>query len=232
MAHQLRTASIGRTFDDPRVADLKFKSTDTLLDRDVVLLNPSGLPNEYSTGLHSTYQGARSISEYDSPRMEADVARRKREIRALLERGGTLAVFLPPPEHWYIDTGERQYSGTGRNRHTTTVVAKRDIFGVFPFPISSEPARTRDLEVVGGEPFASFWRAVDGKMEAVAYLTVDLGHPTLKIRGSNATVAAIAKLGSGALIVLPRTILYDNDFDDQYEDDEDAPREPHPEDVE
>lgn len=228
-APTLRTASIEYAFSDPRLADIFFRAPQTLLDRDVVLFHPENVQARYAST--RPFQGERQIDESDSPRIQADFARRRRELKALLERGGTLVVFLPAPAAWYVDTGERTYSGTGRGRQTTRVVASMELYAVFPFPLRAHPAQSSDLEVVGGEPFASFWRSIDGMMRAAAYLDEPIGTPTLQIRGSNAIVGSIAKMASGTLILLPQDILYEDvDAAVEWSDDEDQ-TEPYPEDV-
>jgi len=150
---ELNAASIGYRFHETRVRDIAFASTETLLGRDVVLLRPAGLQELYAGGLRAdTYMGRLSLDDHASVRIGDDFARRRGELRTLLELGGTLVLFLPAPDSWYVDTGERDYSGTGRNRQTIRKVAEMELLSVLPFSIRTNAAETRDLELRAGEP--------------------------------------------------------------------------------
>ena len=231
---ELRAASLGYSFHDPRVRDMSFSSNETLLGRDVVLLRPALLQRAYWAG-YERYLGRPSLDAHASVRIGDDVGRRRRELNTLLEVGGTLVLFLPAPDSWYIDTGEREYSGTGRNRQTIRKVAETELFSVLPFSIKAEAAETRDLELRAGEPFATFWRANNGRFETAAVLTEPLGETTLVIAGTEAIAGSLARFKKGLVIVLPQDLLYpveeDKEEDTGRDDREESEPEPDPEDV-
>jgi hypothetical protein len=56
----------------------------------------------------------------------------RREIKQAFETGKTVVVFMPPVQEFFIATGERQFSGTGRNRQTTRVVKIYSNFNAIP----------------------------------------------------------------------------------------------------
>jgi hypothetical protein len=228
MTNNWNVASIGYTYFDPRVEDISFRSPETVLGSDVVLFTPGGLQHGYRTTYQQTYQGARSVSDDDSPRIVADVARRRQELQHLLDRGGTLVLFLPAPDHWFFDTGGRTHSGTGKNQKTTRIVDEGELYDVLPFPVAAQAAVSKQLEVIGGEPFASFWRAIDGEMQTSAYLTESIGQPVLRIKGSHAVVGSIGNVGAGTVIVLPEHPLYE---DIEGLEEANAREKVHPEDV-
>jgi hypothetical protein len=215
-----RIAAIGIDFGDDRVDEFGFDSSHTLVDRDVVFLRPEGVEFGYRADWReSEYRGARMISQDDSPRIDADVARRRKELDALLQRGGTLVLFLPAPGHWYVYTGKQTTSGTGRNQKVVHHVEDRQLNSLLPFSLTAEKGSSRDFEIVGGDPFASFWRSIDG-MEAAAYLTSDFGHAVMKIKGTDFVVAAIARIGAGSVILLPQDRLFYGDEDEDEDDGE------------
>jgi hypothetical protein len=233
---KLRAASLGYSFHDPRVRDMTFSSNETLLGRDVVLLRPARLQYAYWAG-YERYLGRPSLDEHSSVRVAEDFVRRRRELKTLLEVGGTLVLFLPAPDSWYIDTGRREYSGTGRNRQTIRKVTEMELFSVLPFSAKAEAAETRDLELRAGEPFASFWRTNDGRFETAAVLTEPLGETTLLVAGAEAIAGCLVRFEKGLVIVLPQELLYpveedeDEDEDDEIGELDEGELEPHPEDI-
>ena len=110
----LSIASVGCDWlDDDRIDDIEFGSSDTLLGRDVVLLD---LVGRDLTWRGAEYRGAPSLDSSDSARLESDITRRKGELSMLLDGGATLILFVPAPHHWYVDTGVRSYSGVNDRR--------------------------------------------------------------------------------------------------------------------
>lgn len=215
----LRATSVGYAFHHPDVRDVSFGSGQTLLGQDVVLLQISGLQGQYATSV-STYRGKLSLGSHASARISEDIARRKREFKTLLELGGTLVLFLPAPDSWYVDTGERQYSGTGRNQKVTTIVKEQHLLDVLPFSITTVPAETREMELRIGEPFASFWREHGYRFETSAVLSEALGETALVIEGTQSITASIARLEKGLVVVLPETLLYPADEEEVEKEEE------------
>src|SRR5260221_13391229 len=119
------TISLDFRFADARVVSADYGSTITLLDYDLAIWNPASLLNAYTRGA-SDFQGLVSLSEAESFEIKRDVARRREEMIRFLGLGKTLVIVVYSPVTWCVDTGERKYSGTGRNRHTTNIVAKMD----------------------------------------------------------------------------------------------------------
>jgi hypothetical protein len=237
----LRVASIGYKFNCSGVQDISFSSNRTLLGQDVVLLDIASLPYSYSLGYGSSrYRGKLSLDDNETTRIVDDISRRRRELKTLLELGGTLVLFLPAPDSWYVDTGQRQHSGTGRNRHTTIMVSEMKLLSVLPFNLRTEAAETRELELRIGEPFATFWRACDYRFQTSAILKEPFGETTLVIKGTESVAGSIARVERGSVIVLPEGLLYPakNGEEDEEEDDgqeeegTDGKSEPHPWDVE
>jgi hypothetical protein len=238
----LRVASVGLRFNDPRVLDLNFRSSQTWIDRDILLIRLSEIQYEYATEPYSgTYKGAWSLDDDDSVRIQEDFRRRRAELLELLKLGRTVVMFLAPPTHWYVDSGERKYSGTGRNQRTTRVVSRMELYSLLPFELQATSASTRDLELVAGEPFAGFWRVMRDRFEAAARLTAPLGKATLKISGADAIVSTIVHTKEGGVVILlPQDLLYydadarvetgdgadsEDDVDEERDDDEERSEE-------
>ena len=153
---ELRAISVGGFFQDPRISNIDFRSAWTLLDRDVIIFDPAGFYRAYSPDpWNTTYHGEWCVGDDDSPRLRADLARRRSEIAQALALGKTLVVFVPSPERFYAGTGNDEWSGTGRSRQRIRGVNHHSVLEPLPFPLETEAGATSELELRAGEPFAA-----------------------------------------------------------------------------
>lgn len=120
MSKTVKIASLGRDLPDKWTIHIPFKSEYSLLDYDIVIFDTSDIFLEYNAEfLHERYKGYRNLDSDDSVHILEDRNRRVSEMIDLVNAGKTLIIFCPSPDKCYIDTGERSYSGTGRNRQET-----------------------------------------------------------------------------------------------------------------
>lgn len=218
----LRAVSIGHHFYDPRVMNVGFGAAQTMLDRDVVLLNLGGFYRDYNPDpFNARYQGAWCVGDDHSPRILRDMDRRRSELRQALDVGKTLVVFVPPPERFFAGTGDDEWTGTGRNRHRIRSVNEHSVLEVLPFKFDTEQGASSELELRTGDPFAAFWRANRDRMAAAAVIKSNVGSPALVIRGTDAVVAGIGGLGKGVILFLPQELGWGSTEEDGDDVDED-----------
>jgi hypothetical protein len=120
-----RMLSVGFELASDDVTDSDFEANISLLDWDIVLFKPvidSHL--EYSS---DDYQGKPSLSDSASFRLKEQCDHWRREIKDAADSGKTVIVFLSELQEVYVDTGERRYSGTGRNQKTTRIVSLQTV---------------------------------------------------------------------------------------------------------
>ena len=98
---------------------IAFDSKASLLDWDIILFNPN-IKSYLST--FQTYQGKPSLNDDVSFRLRDAVQHWRRELAEASQAGKTVFVLLSALKGIVIDTGRREYSGTGRNRQTTRIV--------------------------------------------------------------------------------------------------------------
>lgn len=182
-----------------------FGSDDSLYDYDVVFWNPAESLSAYLPSYDRTYLGLPSLLESESARLINDVKRRRTEFKEFVEMGRCLVVFVPGETKVYVDTGQRQYSGTGRNRVTTSIVDELDIFRGVPIAVSRTVGSGQEIEVA--DPLVSgmfkstsdwwIYRSVIGDHEQIK--------PLLRIKDTAKTVGGIIKEkgGSGLVLLLP-----------------------------
>ncbi|MFL5816209.1 MAG: hypothetical protein ACJ76L_01280 [Conexibacter sp.] len=194
---------------DARVHSVSYGSRTTLLDYDVALWSPAGLLQRYQRDRYPTYQGLPNLSEDSSFAIKRDISRRREEMARFLSLGKTLVVELPTPTSWYVDSGERQYSGTGRNRQRTTLVTSMSLTDAFPWSVDLKAAEGSKMRLKTGEPFASFWQAMGEWFDYHAYMEESVGTPLATIEGTDLTVASLHRVGKGTVLALPMFALDD-----------------------
>lgn len=154
MAKKILTVGIELASDD--VAYEEFTSRASLLDWDIVLFKP--LIGEFIS-YNDQYKGRPSLSDSRSFQLKEACEHWRREIKQAVESGKTVVVFLSQVEEVYIDTGDRQYSGTGKNRATTRIVAPYNNYHCIPADL--EPTNTCGTAVrlasKGAEVLAPYW---------------------------------------------------------------------------
>src|SRR6478736_1935750 len=107
--------AVGIDLASDDVTQVRFDSNTSLLDWDIVLFEPD------LSGLDiggDWFQGKKSFSDYSSFKVKERSEHWRREIKDAVESGKTVVVFLPDLWQFYVDTGKREHSGSGRSRQT------------------------------------------------------------------------------------------------------------------
>jgi len=118
-----------------------YSSSQSLLDADIVIFSA----DFSSYGTHDSYQGKRSFSEHTSFQISDATNHWLGELNTALEAGKTVFVIFSKYEQVFIHTGERQYSGTGRNRQVTNLVTTYDNYRFLPIKVPpSFPRKVRN----------------------------------------------------------------------------------------
>lgn len=187
-----------------------FGSSVSLFDYDVVFWDPKASLEGYRAQATS-FQGRTRLSESRSAAIVRDVARRRAEFKEFVELGRCLVVFLPGDTAVFIDSGERRYSGTGKNRSTTVVVTEFEIMKALPAPVTRQPGSGLEI-VAANEVMASLFRQTSDDW---AYRCVIEAHeqirPLLHVKGTNKLVGGMirTKKSRGLLLLLPELFIDD-----------------------
>jgi len=194
-------------FDHPSVEESTFRSGDSLFDFDVILWEPDSLIWEYSME-ENNYRGCINLDDNDSVRLVEDIKRVKTEMAEMLKLGRTIIIFTPEPEKYYIDTGKREYSGTGRNRKTTRIVDDVDLTDFLPIGnIKTIKASGFQVEFRGKEPFDLFWRVNNEYLSYRAYFEKPIGIPLFYIKGTQKIIGSFINIEKGNLIFIPNFLI-------------------------
>src|SRR5581483_4083415 len=120
----------------------------------------NALPAEYAP--ERADDGALTVG--GSQAFLADLRRRRLELRALLERGGTLVIEPPRPATLRV--------------HTLEAILAVPVGQALPLDgLVTEPARPRALRFAGGAPFRAFWEQAGDTLAPAVRLRAPGGEP-------------------------------------------------------
>ncbi|XRQ08904.1 hypothetical protein ACN3XK_72550 [Actinomadura welshii] len=174
---------------------------------------------QYYTAYTDFYRGLPSLSEDSSVRIQSDVGRRRDEFEEFIRSGRTLVVIARPPQLCYVDTGKREYSGTGKNRHTMRLVAQFDFLSAIPCELNSSPARGTRIELIGDGSIVNLLRKYKKYLGYEAVISKYPGSIIGRITGTDRVVSSIERReNEGHLILLPNVDLRLNEEVDEDED--------------
>ena len=181
---------------------IDFRSDRSLLDADIVLASPDFSYRFYSS---ETYNGRPLLGEGDSFRAPRAIKHWRSELKLALENGRTVFFFLSKDQEFYVYTGSKEFSGTGRNRVTTNHVRPINTYEMLPVNIGGVTSRRgKKIKIVRDlGPFAEYWKTFGPNSEYEAYLEGSVGDPLLATATGNKTVGTVLPVGKGHLVILP-----------------------------
>lgn len=177
-----------------------FISDQSLLDADIIVFE-SSLKN-YKTD--PPYQGKPSYGENESFRIQEDSKHWRYKLSTALGDGKTIFVFLSKFVEIFVCTGEKQYSGTGRNARVTNIVKSYNNYEFFPIKLPQFVSKSgNELIFTNNTIFASFWNETKQYLCYESYLDGNIDNPLFLTKTGRKPVGGIFKMGKGHLILLP-----------------------------
>lgn len=165
------------------------------------------------------YNGKALLSERSSFKTKESLNHWHSEIVVAVNAGKLVIIYLIKPEECFRYTGEKQYSGTGRSRVTTTLVTEISSYQSVPklksvFAKSGENIRIDNSAVY----IAPYWKEFSAFSPYQVQIEGDFTHVLLKSRSGDRIVGAAFHGKSGVLLFLP-PLCYDKDQFVRYDDD-------------
>lgn len=192
---------------------VSFDSETSMLDWDIIVFNPD---IDDFISYTNTYQGKPSLCETDSFRLRERGEHWRREISEAFKTGKTIFVILNELQEVFVDTGERRYSGTGRNQKVTTIVADYCNYNSIPIDLKVIKANGKEMKLApkNSDILASYWKELESLSEYRVLLKDAIKHPCILTKKGDKLVGAIirSKDSNGAVILLP----YINFYKDTY----------------
>jgi hypothetical protein len=224
MPKKILTVGIELASDD--AVHEAFQSKISLLDWDIVLFRP--LIDDFIHTYSENYKGRPSLSDYSSFALKESCEHWRREIKQAVENGKTVVVFLPPVNEVYVDSGKREYSGTGRNQKTTRLVEPYNNY--FALPIGLVPVNTAGTEMKLSRDaaiLAPYWSEFGGVSKYEVLLSHDTSGICLATKTGDKPVGAVIRhvKSSGSLVLLPNIDFAREEFFIEAEDEEEGNKE-------
>lgn len=126
-----------------------FTSSISFLDYDVVVISTNFISSRYPESSTSPYQNKRLLSDYASNQITEDYKIIKEQLIELLKQGKMVFILMGSNENCYIYTGEKQYSGTGKNARQTHIVTEFDMYSFLPIKITATHGMVNVLKFAG-----------------------------------------------------------------------------------
>ena len=123
---------------------------------------------------------------------------------------------MSPLQEIYIDTGERQYYGTGRNQRTTRIVTPYNNYNCIPLgpTLVGATENAMKLAPLGAELLAPYWAEFGSISEYKVVLPSNTKGVCVTTKHGHKPLGAILRSAnsSGALILLPDINFYREEF--------------------
>ena len=196
---------------------IDFDSKASLLDADFVLFCP-----HFAAYSLEDYRGKPLLSDDRSVAIQNAVLHWRRELLDFLKAGKTVFLILSDLQEVFVSTGEKQYSGTGRNRQTTNIVKSLSNYDLVPFPLRVVESKGTSMTLSPYEHLLrEYWQHFGVESQYRVHLEAsEQFKPLVTTRNGGRVVGYIARAkGGGALIALP-WIDFDREgtFSEDYED--------------
>ncbi len=191
---------------------IDFESKTSLLDWHIILFNPSMISFVYSNG---SYQGKPCLNDDRSFRLREAADHWRHEIAEAFRAGKTIFIFLPQFQEVFVDTGKREYSGTGRNRRTTRIVASFNNYHILPIQMEVKASEGKGIKLAKeADLIGDYWREFVDYSEYKVLISGNIGTPLLTTKTGAKTVGSLiqSKETRGALVLLPYLHLGDEEF--------------------
>lgn len=184
-----------------------YSSYQSLLDADIILFEPDFSHYNY----YDAYQGKPCYSG-NSFQLKEDTRHWHAEISTALQDGKTVFVFMGRYEEVFVETGEKQYSGTGRSARVTNIVSSYDNYQFLPVDIPSLiPKEGSEIKFSNHPIFTTFWTEFRDYLKFESYIDGKIDAPLFFTKTGNKPIGGLFRLGKGNLVLLP-PIRYPDKF--------------------
>ena len=202
-----RTFTVGFELPGDEFEYVEFSSDQTLLDAEIVLFEPT-LGNYESSESHG---GRALLSEYSSFSTKNHLDHWRSEIIAAVDAGKLVIVYLTKPIECYRYTGEKEFSGTGRNRATTTIVTRISSYDAVPNLTSVTAKSGKETRLEKDATYiAPYWEEFSSYSRYEVEIGGDFRRVLLKSRAGDRTAGAAFHGSKGVLLFLP-PLRYDEE---------------------
>ncbi len=215
-----KIATVGFEIPGDDASYIPFGSKSSLLDYDITIFDPS-IYEFYR--YHEEYRGKPCLNDSESFRLKEQLGHWRQEIHGVLNAGKTVFVLLNSLQEVYAATGERTYSGTGRNREFTRNVSLRSNYDFIPGRPKVRCSNGKSMRLEGKDNvLAAYWSDFGDESEYRVLVEDDKGSKLVVTRTGNQVAGARYRFRNfpGSLYLLPYVDFGRESF--TYEKDDDV----------
>jgi hypothetical protein len=186
------------------VEEFSFSTRISLLDADIIVFNPD--ISDYLFGYGQEYYlGKPCLDDSASFRLKETIDHWRREIKEAYEAGKTVFIYLDTFQEAYVATGEKKYSGTGRNQKTTRMVEITNNLKAIPTNLSPVSTSGSAMKLTkAGAVLSGYWQDFGNLSNYNVILNGDLKLPTIVTKSGDKPVGSLLRGKSGgSLVMLP-----------------------------
>jgi len=192
---------------------IKFDSQSSLSDFDIAIFYPSFSKTNYRRDYPTTYAGKDLYDHESSIQIAENALHWANEIKSMLDNSKNVYVILCPREDFYIHTGEKQYSGTGRSQKATNIVTGFYNYKFLPSNIGDISNSSGQIIVPLHSAVKQFYEAFQDYMNYECYIKPSHENPTVLFttKSKDKVLGLVQKKDKGSIILLPNIQLTDED---------------------
>ncbi len=179
-----------------------FHSNASLLDADIILFEPNLV---YQTDyINPTFQGKPSLSEASSTQCLEAIKHWREELKMAFESGKTIIIFMKAIEEVFYSTGQKQYSGTGKNTRTTNIVDIVENYKMIPIDFKNKKvANGKNIKFTQPANFLKpYWELVKDFTDYQLYFEDENVQPLILTKTGDKLVGGILRNDKGGTILL------------------------------
>ena len=191
----------------------------SLLDFDIIIIDPA--IDDFYGYSYDNYQGRPCLDDTNSFRLKEHIEHWRREILEAIKAGKNVFLYLNEEEEVFIATGQKSYSGTGRNRQTTRHVGLASNYQIIPGGIETTNSNGSSMVLSGkNNELAPYWKELGQVSEFRVLLDREGLRPTIQTKNGAKTVGARLryKNADGNLFLMPYISFSDEKY--TYENEE------------
>ncbi|AXH10587.1 hypothetical protein CP960_06950 [Malaciobacter halophilus] len=188
-----------------------FHSNTSLLDADIILFEPNLVYQ--ADYINPTFQGKPSLSESSSTQCMEAINHWREELKMAFESGKTIIVFMKTIEQVFYSTGQKQYSGTGKNTRTTNIVDIVENYKMLPIDFTNKKvANGKNMKFTQNANFLKpYWELVKNFAEYQLYFDHEKVKPLILTKSGDKIVGGMLQNDKGGtILLLPPLKLPDN----------------------
>lgn len=188
---------------------LRLDSTSSLSETDIAVFSPNFLTTDYSIYEGSSfsggnYEGKKLYNKESSSKILDHIKHWKRELLHFVSNGGTLFVVLCKKEDFYVYTGTKAISGTGRNQKVTNHVSPCSNYDFLPFPETNYYPSAGKKVFVQSSTFKNIANQFEDFFSFETYIVNEkISNPSFTTKNKDRILGASLKYGDGLLIFIP-----------------------------